>query len=683
MFDASIASVLLMATVVATIFHTLKLPPVLGFMLVGALTGPYGLKWMQDQATVQNMAELGLIFLLFMVGLELSPAKLKRMKNTALNVGIRYMCLGTVVLGTLLLALKAPPLLAYVLGGVLSLSSTALVIKCVEDGQATASTVGRVTLGTLIVQDIAVIPLLLVVPVLLKVYSGSTVDWVYVGGDLLKAVLVLVATVASSFHFIPKLVDKLAQARNRELFTLSVFSLGIGMAFFTHWLGLSLEAGAFVGGLALSGSLYSKQVLSDSRPFRDVFASVFFVSLGALLNWDVLTSQWLQILSICITLLGLKTVVGIVVAKQAKLSWKVAISSALLLFQVGELSFMVLRHLKDGVQDAPLILAWSNQWMDALIHAIILSLWVTPLLSRLLFSGGQAWLTKLTDRWDHADLIEEQRLALSDAKPEQKSDENKVLMVGYGPVAQQLAEALRSEQIAYQIIENNAITVKSLKEDEIPAIYGDATSPTVLESAGIQSTGLLVVTVPIVKIATSIIFHARELKAELTIVARAKYRTDVAPLYEAGADAVIYDELESGHRFIHYSLVKLGFSMQESHSMGLLLRHQFEEEFHPPEISAGLPELSSRLALVGDTLLEWMSVPEGSPLICQSLEKSKIRQTTGVTIVSIVNAETLERRDAIAKSVLNAGDILITLGKASQLDALREALIPIPILNSV
>jgi CPA2 family monovalent cation:H+ antiporter-2 len=121
------------------------------------------------------------------------------------------------------------------------------------------------------------------------------------------------------------------------------------MAFFTHWLGLSLEAGAFVGGLALSGSLYSKQVLSDSRPFRDVFASVFFVSLGALLNWDVLSSQWLPILGLCVALLGLKTIVGIIVAKQAKLSWKVAISSALLLFQVGELSFMVLRHLKDGV----------------------------------------------------------------------------------------------------------------------------------------------------------------------------------------------------------------------------------------------------------------------------------------------------------------------------------------------
>ena len=674
MFDASIASVLLVATVVATVFHTLKLPPVLGFMLVGALTGPYGLKWMQDQETVNGMAELGLIFLLFMVGLELSPTKLKRMKNTALNVGIRYICLGTFVLGTALLALKAPPLLAYLLGGVLSLSSTALVIKCVEDAQATASTVGRVTLGTLIVQDIAVIPLLLLVPVLAKVYSGSDVNMGYLAWDLIKAVLVLIATVALSFHFIPKLVDKLAQARNRELFTLSVFSLGIGMAFFTHWLGLSLEAGAFVGGLALSGSLYSKQVLSDSRPFRDVFASVFFVSLGALLNWDVLSSQWLPILGLCVALLGLKTIVGIIVAKQAKLSWKVAISSALLLFQVGELSFMVLRHLKDGVQDAPLIFAWSNQWMDALIHAIILSLWVTPLLSRFLLGAGQTWLAKLTDRWDHADLIEEQRLALADARIQKKSSENTVLMVGYGPVAQQLAEALRSEQITYHVLENNATTVKSLKEEGISAIYGDATSPHVLESAGVKAVDLLVVTVPIVKVATAILFHARELKPELTIVARAKYRTDVAPLYEAGADAVIYDELESGHRFIHYSLLKLGFSMQESHSMGLLLRHQFEGEFHPPEMSGSLPELSSRLALVGDTLLEWMPVPKKSPLICQSLEGAKIRQRTGVNIVSIIQAETLERRDAVAKSVLNAGDVLIALGKASQLDALRDVL---------
>ena len=249
MFDPSIASVLLVASVVATIFHTLKLPPVLGFMLVGALTGPYGLKWMQDQATVNGMAELGVSFLLFMVGLELSPAKLKRMKYTALNVGICYMALGTVVLGTVLLALHAPPLLAYVLGGVLSLSSTALVIKCIDEAQATASTIGRVTVGTLIVQDLAVIPLLLLVPVLLQVYEGGDVHLPLLLVDLGKALLVLVATVALSFYLIPTWVDKLAQARNRELFTLSVFSLGIGMAFFTHWLGLSLEAGAFVGGL--------------------------------------------------------------------------------------------------------------------------------------------------------------------------------------------------------------------------------------------------------------------------------------------------------------------------------------------------------------------------------------------------------------------------------------------------
>jgi CPA2 family monovalent cation:H+ antiporter-2 len=674
MFDASIASVLLVATGVATLFHSLKLPPVLGFMLVGTLTGPYGLKWMQDQATVDGMAELGLIFLLFMVGLELSPAKLKRMKNTALSVGVRYMCLGTLVLGTGLLALQAPPLLAYVLGGVLSLSSTALVIKCLEDAQAMTSTVGRVTLGTLIVQDITVIPLLLLAPVVLKVYGGGDVNITLLVWDLSKALLVLVATVALSFHFIPKLVDKLAQARNRELFTLSVFSLGIGMAFLTYWLGLSLEAGAFVGGLALSGSLYSKQVLSDSRPFRDVFASVFFVSLGALLNWDVLSSQWLQILGLCVSILGLKTIVGIVVAKQAKLSWKVAISSALLLFQVGELSFMVLHHLKDGVQNAPLLLAWSQQWMDAFIHAIILSLWVTPLLSRFLFSHGQAWLSKFTDRWDHADLLEEQRHTLADAKGQKQLEKSTVLIVGYGPVAQQLAEALRSEHIAYHVLEHNAVTVKSLKEEGISAIYGDATSPHVLESAGVKSVDLLVVTVPIVQVATSILFHARALKPELTIVARAKYRTDVAPLYEAGADAVIYDELESGHRFIHYSLLKLGFSMQESHSMGLLLRQQFEGEFHPPEISGTLPEHSSRLALVGDTLLEWMPVPKGSPLICQSLEGTKLRQRTGVNIVSIIQGDTLERHDATAKSVLNAGDVLIAIGKASQLDTLRETL---------
>jgi CPA2 family monovalent cation:H+ antiporter-2 len=674
MLDASMAGVLVLATVVAAFFHRCQLPPVLGFMLTGALTGPYGLKWMHDMATIEGASELGLVFLLFMVGLELSPAKLKRMKSTALNVGVRYMGLGTLVLGTFLwLFLKAPPFLAYVLGGVLSLSSTALVIKCLEEAQATASTVGRVALGTLIVQDIALIPLLLLVPALSSVYQNDATG-VAIGPlllSLIKAFGVLILIVALSFRFIPQCVDRLAQTRNRELFTLFVFSLGIGMAFLTHWLGLSMEAGAFVAGLALSGSLYSKQVLSDSRPFRDVFASIFFVSLGALFDVQVVVHAWPSVLSLLLALFLSKSVIGMIVAKRANLSWKVALVSGLLLFQVGELAFMVLHHLQVNVQSLPVLSAWVTVWMAPLIHAIILSLWLTPLLSRFILVHADGWLSRWMDKLDHATLIEHQ--IENDGKAQASLKENKVLIVGYGPIAQQLAEALRLESIAYHVLETNATTVKNLHSEGIPALYGDATLPTVLESAAIKTVEMLVVTVPLLQVATAIIFHARQLNPELRVVARAKFQSDVAPLYAAGADSVIYDELEAGHRFIHYSLVNLGFSLQESHRLSFLLRQQFEEEFHPSDIKA-LPEASSRLALVGDVLLEWVTLSEASPLLYQSLEKSQLRQKTGVNIVSIIKGDTLERQDPHPHSLLQAGDVLIVLGRMTQLEALHQRL---------
>jgi CPA2 family monovalent cation:H+ antiporter-2 len=275
------------------------------------------------------------------------------------------------------------------------------------------------------------------------------------------------------------------------------------------------------------------------------------------------------------------------------------------------------------------------------------------------------------DKLDHATLIENQ--IENDGKAQASWKENKVLIVGYGPIAQQLAEALRLESIAYHVLETNASTVKNLHSEGIPALYGDATLPTVLESAAIKTVEMLVVTVPLLQVATAIIFHARQLNPELRVVARAKFQSDVAPLYAAGADSVIYDELEAGHRFIHYSLVNLGFPLQESHRLSFLLRQQFEEEFHPSDIKA-LPEASSRLALVGDVLLEWVTLSEASPLLYQSLEKSQLRQKTGVNIVYIIKGDTLERQDPHPHSLLRAGDVLIVLGRMTQLDALHQLL---------
>ncbi len=669
MFDASVATVLIASTGVALLFHRVGLPPVLGLMLTGAIAGPYGLKWMQDMPTIEGMAELGLIFLLFMLGLELSPAKLKRLKSIALNVGVRYMLAGTVLLGSIFLfVLHAPPFLAFMLGGVLSLSSTALVLKCLEDADELASTVGRVSIGTLIVQDIAVIPLLILVPMAGRLYNegGASLEMLPFLTSLLQAVLGLLLTVVLSFKLVPAIVDRFAQTRNRELFTLLVFSLGIGMAFLANAVGLGMEAGALVGGLALSGSLYSKQVLSDSRPFRDVFASLFFVSLGALLNLHVLQSQWQLILLVLLGLLFSKVCVGLWAAKNAKLPWQVAITASLVLFQVGELSFMVLHHLESAILPSSPIADWFNVWLNPITHAIVLSMLITPLVLRLIFNQGQQVLTPYFKAWDQHEL-----LAFQTQTTLSSTQTYRVILVGYGPVAQQLAEALRIEQVAYQVIESNPQTVKNLHAEGISATFGDATSCSVLEAVGIQSAEMLVVTVPIRPIATEILFHARELNPDLRLVARAKYRSDVEPLYEAGADAVIYDELESGHRLIHSSLIGLGFTMQEAHSMGLLLRHQFESEFHEASPNV-LPEVSSRLALVGDTLLEWFTVPEACPFLFQTLEKSQLRQKTGVNIITIIKANTLDRIEATATSRLEAGDVLIVLGKNTQLERFRN-----------
>jgi CPA2 family monovalent cation:H+ antiporter-2 len=349
----------------------------------------------------------------------------------------------------------------------------------------------------------------------------------------------------------------------------------------------------------------------------------------------------------------------------------VAITASLVLFQVGELSFMVLHHLESAVASSSSIAHWFKLWLNPITHAIVLSMFITPLVVRFILKQGQAWLTSYFTTWDQSELLHAQSQPIRASK----NPSNRVILVGYGPVAQQLAEALRIELIGYHVIESNPQTVKNLQAEGISATFGDATSCSVLEAVGIQSAEMLVVTVPIRSVSTDIIFNARQLNPDVRIVARAKYRSDVEPLYEAGSDAVIYDELESGHRLIHSSLIGLGFTLQESHSMGLLLRHQFESEFHESSPNV-LPEVSSRLALVGDTLLEWFTVPEACPFLLQTLEKSKLRQKTGVNIVTIIKAQNLERMEATANSLLEAGDVLIALGKNEQLERFRTLLSP-------
>lgn len=672
MLDVNCALALISATAVSFIFNKCKLPVVLGFMVTGVLLGPFGFKLIADVETISNMAELGIIFLLFMVGLELSPAKIRKMKLANLLGGVGQLVLTTLAFAGLLMLFKAPTIVAFVLGGVLSLSSTALVMKSIEEKGEKDSSMGRLTLGTLIVQDMAVIPLLTFIPLLGEVMKHGTFNFPVFALGIVKAFGMLGLTIMLSTRVIPFLMDKLAHTGNRELFTISVFSLGVGMSFLTAYLGLSPEAGAFVAGIALSGSIYCKQVISDTRPFRDVFASLFFISLGGLLNLPFIQSNFISVGCLLLMILSVKTVMSLLAFRITSFSWHSSLLASACIFQVGELSFMVMHSLQKTVQGAPRIEAWLHQWDAPIINAIILSMFLTPLVVSLLLGPLASFIKKLTGKLDGAEMMKTHGL---NNKIMSTHTNDSVILVGYGPVGQQVAKALQMENIPYHIIELNPSTVKSLQTEGIPVLYGDAAEPELLKSAGIMNTQLLIITLPNAHACEEIILQAKLLNPEINIMARTKFEATILPLYDAGADLIIYDELETGIRFVQHALAILKVSLTEANFMSGVLREEFETQYH--EITS-LERLqhNRQLILLGNLQLEWLRVSPKSPFVNHTLGNSGIREKTGANVVGVICAVNADWKEATPTLTLAPFDTLVCLGTLEQLGKLRAYLSP-------
>lgn len=670
MFDGSTAIALLSATAVSFLFNKGKLPVVLGFMITGVLLGPFGFKVIQDIESINGMAELGIIFLLFMLGLELSPQKVKKMKLANLLGGVGQLLLCTASLGGLLILFGATPVVAFVLGGVLSLSSTALVMKSIEENGEKDSSIGRLTLGTLIVQDMAVIPLLTFIPLLGEVMKQGVFDVFAFSLGVIKAFGVLGLTVLFSTRIIPFLMDKLAHTGNRELFTLSVFSLGVGMSLLTATLGLSPEAGAFVAGIALSGSIYCKQVISDTRPFRDVFAALFFISLGGLLNLGYIVQNLGLVSCLLLIIISVKVVTGLLSFRLSRFSWQSSILASASIFQVGELAFMVMHSLEKTVKGTHGVEQWLRQWNEPIVSAIILSMFMTPLVVTLLLGPLAKYVKRWTGQWDKADMAKthglNQQIMTTHAQ-------DMVLIVGYGPVGQQVAKALQMEGVTYHVMEMNPSTVKSLQAEGVPVLYGDAAEPDVLKSAGVEKARLLIVTLPNAHACEAIALQAKKMNPDIRVMARSKFEASIAPLYDSGADLVVYDELESGVRFVQHALTMLKVSLTEGTVISGLIREEFEEQYQQVTSMERLQQ-SSQLILFGKLQLEWLQISPKSPVVGTVLGDSKIRELTGVNVVGVICGISSDWLEAHPMVKLKTFDTLVCLGTPAQLQQLKTYL---------
>jgi CPA2 family monovalent cation:H+ antiporter-2 len=517
--------VLAASVLIIYLSHKLKLPSVVGFLLTGVLIGPGGLSLVKNTQTVNILAEIGVVMLLFTIGLEFEPGRLKRIQRDFWAGGGIQVSLTTSASVVILVLLEVPLREAVFYGFLVSLSSTAVVLKILADRGETDAPQGRISLGVLIFQDIAIVPMIALVPVLANVQKVS------LGAIALRFGLSAVA-IGTAFvlarYLMPRVLHLVVRTRIREVFLIATLFICLGMALLTSSLGLSLALGAFLAGVVLAESEYSHQVVSDILPFKDVFNSLFFISVGMLLDTGSVWRFKFMVLALVVCIFLLKAVVVILTVGILGYGSRIALITALALAQIGEFSFVLA-----GVGRANGLLA--GDIFQAFIASSILTILATPFLIQV--SPALADRTERALRW-------KKRTCAVGGKTG-RGFEDHVIIAGYGLNGKNLAHVLKEAGIRYVILELNPVTVRAAAAEGEPIIFGDVSSRTILEEACVRGAKGIVFAISDPLMTRRGVKAVKELNPDIFVIVRTRYSSEIDDLLGLGADDVIPEEFET------------------------------------------------------------------------------------------------------------------------------------------
>jgi len=516
------------AVVVVLLLRRVHIPSIAGFIVVGILVGPRALSLVRDPHDVELLAEIGIVLLLFGIGLELSLDRLRRLWRPIVIGGAFQVGLTLAATAVLLVLFGEPIARSIFAGFMVAISSTAIVLRSLQQRDELDAPHGRFTLGVLVFQDLCVVPMILAIPFL----SGATASVGAALISLLKALAVIALVLTAARLVVPHALHLIARTRQRDLFVLVVLLICVGTAWLLSWFGISLALGAFLAGLVVSGSEYRHQALADLIPFREVLSSLFFVSMGMLLDPAILIGQFpLVMVVLCAVLFG-KLLIVLMVARVARLTLRAGVLSGAALAQIGEFSF-VLRHTAEGTHLV------SGAFDDALFVATVLSMLVTPL---LLIFGPKI-----------AAGVERSRMLLKlldvptteDIGTQTGTLRNHVIIAGYGVAGRELAQSLRTAAIPYLVVDLNADTVRTAAKQGESICFGDVTSPEVLEQLRLAHAREMVVVINDPTAMERVIKSARAVSATVPVIVRTRYPLDVPELLAVGATEVVPAELEA------------------------------------------------------------------------------------------------------------------------------------------
>jgi len=641
-----IAVLLLLGVGVVLLFYRLRLPALVGFLIAGVIAGPHGLGLIRHPGEVETLAEIGVVLLMFTIGLESSLEGLGRIRRLLLTAG------GVQVLGTIALVGTAAALAgmaqprAIFLGMLVALSSTAIVLKIIGDRGELDAPHGQLSVAILIFQDLCVVPMMLVLPLL----AGGAVAGPRVVFVFGQALLVIVLTVVLSRRIVPRLLDLAARTRSREVFVLTVILICIGIAGIAERIGLSLALGAFIAGMVISESEYSHQALSDVIPFRDTLASLFFLSVGMLLDLHViLDAPGLVLGGVVLTLLA-KVVVAVLAVLATGYPLRVAVVTALGLAQIGEFSFV----LAQVGRDAGLLPEMLRQ---AFLAAAVLSMVATPLLI-----GGGVWLgARLSGLPGRRGAKTEDKLGPEAASPAKLRDHT--IIIGFGLNGRNLARVLSSAGIPFVAVDMNPRTVAAERRNGTPIVFGDACQEAVLEGLGGRAARVVVIAVSDAASTRRATELVRRLNPGADIIVRTRYVQEVEPLVKLGASEIVREEFETSIEIFSRVL-----------RIYLIPRDVIEEQIQAVR-QEGYVMLRYRelpgVSLVGTMAglrTEILRIEPGSPLAGKTLAESQLRSATGVAVVAIKRGDQA-MANPIPDTRLEVGDVVLLLGTQEQIAA--------------
>jgi len=642
------------SVVIVFILQRLKLPSIIGFLLTGAIIGPYGLSLVNAVEQVEILSEIGVILLLFVIGMELSISQLASIKKTVFIGGLLQVGLTILVSGLVYYFLGNPWNESVFVGFLFSLSSTAIVLKTLQDRQEISAPHARNALAILIFQDIIVVPMMLITPLMAGESTNIVVSILELVG---KSIALLILTYVSAKYIVPRLMHAVAKTNSKELFLLVTFTLCFAIAFFTSEAGLSLALGAFIAGLIVSESDYSHQATSIILPFRELFTSFFFVSVGMLLDLDFFFSNIPVILLLVFLVFIVKsTLAGLAVAT-LKYPPRTVILTGLSLFQVGEFAFIL---SKVGIS-YNLLSAETNQYFLAVS---IVSMILTPFV--IIYSEGIArGLMKLMNK---VGLLSKITPDLTDTTVKNLGLENHLVIIGYGVNGSNLAKAAASSNIPFVVIEMNAATVKREKKNGLPILFGDASQDHILETVHLHRARASVIAISDSTATKTIIKNIRSHSDSLYLMVRTRYVRDTSELLALGADEVIPEEFETSVKI--FTHVLQNFLVPEDDIDQIINRIRADNyQLFKGELKLPKTYRPSNLADFNITSLRINS--DSNRFLGKTLSELNLRRKYGINILVI------KRRDDLLESIqpediLRQGDILYIQGSQTNIEEFHQ-----------